>query len=159
MPAVPAFLAVFLEAVFVAVLVAGRAAVFVAMGVLCPPRTIAQNRGTGRNAPTTPMKAIFGLLTLVVVLAIVANLAQKNLKGSGATGGLVQRHDDAVREAARQSGGADAGSRLDAFPGAAAADPNAITTPQVSRDLQQRAVDRTSQALQQGVQRNERAAP
>lgn len=104
------------------------------------------------------MKAIFGFLAIVVVLAMVANLAQKNLKSATGSGGVATRHDEAVREAARQTGGADSGARLDAFPGAAGADPNA-TMPQVSQGMQQRAVDRTTQALQQGVQRNERAAP
>jgi hypothetical protein len=105
------------------------------------------------------MKAIFGLMALVVVLAIVANLAQKNLFGLSGSSSVVTRHNDAVREASRQANSPPRdGSRLDAFPGAVAADPG-TTVPHVSTGMQQRAVDRTTEALKQGAERNQRAAP
>lgn len=103
------------------------------------------------------MKAIFGLMVLVIVLAVVANLAKKNLVGLSGPSSVVTRHNDAVGEAARQAA-PDAAGRLDRFPGAGAADP-AATVPQVSQGMQQRALDRTQEALRQGQQRNERAAP
>lgn len=105
------------------------------------------------------MKMIFGILSLVVVLAIVANLAKKQLQAVGPSSGVVVRQNEAVREAARQAQPAgERGGRLDAFPGAGAADPN-MTVPQISKSMQDQARDRTTQALQQGMQRNERAAP
>lgn len=108
------------------------------------------------------MKAIFGILSLVIVLAVVAGVAKKQLQAAGGSSSVVVRQNEAVREAARQADplaapAADRASRLDAFPGAAA-DANA-TVPQLSRSLQEQARDRTTQALQQGMQRNERATP
>jgi hypothetical protein len=108
------------------------------------------------------MKAIFGLMALVIVLAVVANLAKKN--GVGVLGGsgvaARQAEAEAEREAARQAGAtAEArGGRLDRMPGAVAADPS-TAAPQAAQGMQQRALERTNQALQQGMQRNERAAP
>lgn len=107
------------------------------------------------------MKAIFGILSLVIVLAVVAGVAKKQLQAAGGSSSVVVRQNEAVREAARQADplaapAADRASRLDAFPGAA--DANA-TVPQLSRSLQEQARDRTTQALQQGMQRNERATP
>lgn len=107
------------------------------------------------------MKAVFGLLVLVVVLAIVASLAKKNLVGSAGLGSVAAQQDGAAREAARQSTGSATsagGGRPDPLSGAAAADPGA-TLARGSGDLQQRAVDRTTDALRQGQQRNERALP
>jgi hypothetical protein len=88
------------------------------------------------------VKAVFGILALVVVLAVVASLAKTQLHtvGGGASAG---------RNAAAAAG---------ALPGAVAADPNA-TVPQQSRALQERARAETARALEQGADRNRRADP
>ena len=120
--------------------------------------TIAPSSHGNRHAR---MKAIFGLMAIVLVLAIVGHLAKRNVGALTGSSSVVTRQEGAAREAARQAGVAparDGTSRLDAFPGAAAADPGA-TVPQVSKGLQQQAVDRTQAALREGARRNERAAP
>ena len=86
------------------------------------------------------MKAIFGILALVVVLAIVGTVAKKQLAANGLAG---------------RSVGADravplAGDRAAPLP---------TTVPEQSQALQQQARDRTVKALQQGVDRNNRAEP
>ena len=106
------------------------------------------------------MKAIFGLMALVIVLAVVANLAQKNGVGLLGRGGVAARQAEVEREAARQAGATveARGGRLDRTSGAVAAEPS-VAAPPTPQGMQQRALERTNQALQQGVQRNERAAP
>ena len=99
------------------------------------------------------MKAIFGILALLIVLAVVASIARKQLSSAGT--GVAAREASAASQAAET---ADPGRRragYGAVPGAIAADPNA-PLPQLSRDMQQRAVDNTTRALQQGVERNQR---
>ncbi len=93
------------------------------------------------------MKAIFGILSLVIVLALVDGIARKQLQGVGGSGSVATRQGEAMREAARQAG----------LP--APAVDSSPTVPQVSKSLQDQARDRTVQALQQGVQRTEGAAP
>ena len=85
------------------------------------------------------MKAVFGILGLVVVLAIVASLVKTQLHAVGA-GPSVQRNAAA------------------ALPGAVAADPNA-TVPQQARALEDRARAETVRALEQGAERSRRAEP
>jgi hypothetical protein len=88
------------------------------------------------------VKAVFGILALVVVLAVVASLAKTRLHtvGGGASTG---------RNAAAAAG---------ALPGAVATDPNA-TVPQQSRALQERARAETARALEHDADRNRRADP
>ena len=86
------------------------------------------------------MKAVFGILGLVVVLAIVASLAKTQLRAVGG-GASAQRNAAA------------------ALPGAIAADPNAATVPQQARALEDRARAETVRALEQGAERNRRAEP
>jgi hypothetical protein len=43
------------------------------------------------------------------------------------------------------------------MPGAVAADPNAATVPQQARNIEQKVRDDAVRAMQQGMQRNERA--
>ena len=86
------------------------------------------------------MKAIFGVLSLLVVLAIVGSIAKRQLQAVGP--------GSAARTAAI------AGS-----PASFAADPNASTVPEQARSMQDRARTNTTRALEQGVQRNERADP
>jgi len=80
------------------------------------------------------VKAVFGVLALVVVLAIVASLAKHQLNAVG--------------------GGATA-----ALPGAIAADPGAATVPQQAKAMQERARADTVRALERGADRNLRAEP
>ena len=86
------------------------------------------------------MKAIFGVLSLLVVLAIVASIAKKQLQ--------------AVAPASATRAAAVAGSSA-----SFAADPNAATVAEQARSMQERARANTARALEQGVQRNERADP
>ena len=86
------------------------------------------------------MKAVFGILGLVVVLAIVASLAKTQLRAVGG-GASAQRNAAA------------------ALPGAIAPDPNAATAPQQARALEDRARAETARALEQGAERNRRAEP
>ena len=104
------------------------------------------------------MKAVFGILVLVVVLAVVGSLAKKQLQAIG--GGEGAGRNDA---AAKESGAfapkpSDRGGAI-ALPGAVAVDPNAATVQQQSRDLQERARANTVRALEQGAQRNQRGDP
>ena len=88
------------------------------------------------------MKAIFGILSLVIVLAVVGSLAKKQLEAVGAGG-------SAARNAAAASA---AGVSLPA-------DANGATVAQQARGMQERARADTARALQQGVERNQRADP
>jgi len=80
------------------------------------------------------VKAVFGILALVLVLAIVGVLAKKQLDGVG--------HGSAA-----------------ALPGANAADPSAATVSQQARAIEERARAETARALEQGAERNRRADP
>ena len=79
------------------------------------------------------MKAVFGIIGLVIVLAIVGSLARKQLQ---AIGGRTSTGNAAV-----------------------AVEPNGKTVPQQARDIQERARANTARALEQGVERNQRADP
>jgi hypothetical protein len=80
------------------------------------------------------VKAVFGFLALVLVLAVVASLVKHQLHAA--------------------NGGAAA-----AVPGAIVADPNTGTASEQARALQERARAETARALEQGAERNRRADP
>jgi hypothetical protein len=110
------------------------------------------------------MKAIFGILALVIVLAIVGSLAKKQLQAVGLTTPLSsERNAAAVRQSgalAAQPGGDRDGATLaipGGMPGAVAAEPNGMTVPQQSRSMQEQARANTARALEQGMQRNRQA--
>ena len=86
------------------------------------------------------MKTVFGILGLVVVLAVAASLVKTQLHAVGG-GASAQRN-------------AAAG-----LPAAVVADPNAATVPDQARALQERARAETARALEQGAERNRRAEP
>ena len=86
------------------------------------------------------MKAIFGVLSLLVVLAIVGSIAKRQLQ--------------AVAPGSAGRTAANAGSAA-----SFSADPNAATVAEQARSMQEQARANTARALQQGVQRNERADP
>ena len=86
------------------------------------------------------MKAVFGILGLVVVLAIVASLVRTQLHAVG--------------------GGASAARNAAAgLPAAVVADPNSATVPQQARAIEERARAEAARALEQGAERNRRAEP
>lgn len=86
------------------------------------------------------MKAIFGMIVLLLVLAIVGSIARKQLQATGP--------DASARSAAA------AGS-----PPSFAADPSATTVAEQANSMQERARAETTRALERGVQRNQRSDP
>ena len=104
------------------------------------------------------MRMIFGVLSLLVALAIVGSIAKKQLQALSSTG---------ITTRTSQSAGGDAGDRnapTAAIPGgmpaAIAADPNAgVTVRQQAQNFEQKILDDTNRAIQQGVDRNARANP
>jgi hypothetical protein len=110
-------------------------------------------------------KIIFGFLGLMVVLAIVSSLAKNQLGAIGQIGQATTRvhgpsGDDGAAgggSAGSMAGRAVGGARLDGF--AATAGAEMPTAQQQIQGVQQSVRDRTSDALQQGVQRSQRAQP
>ena len=96
------------------------------------------------------MKALFGVVTLVVVLAIVGSIVRKELSGTG----FVARSTNAASQAGALGGGA--GSDASAAAATALDTGNAR---QKAATLQEQARDRTTQALRQGAERNRQAEP
>ena len=111
------------------------------------------------------MKAIFGVLSLLIALAIVLSIAKKQLQAVGMVGGassIATRSAEAAKQAAAVA--ADPGDGDGAtlavpggMPGAVAADQNGITVSQQARNIEQKVRDDAVRAMQQGMQRNERA--
>jgi hypothetical protein len=84
------------------------------------------------------MKAIFGVMALVLVLAIVGSIAKKQLQAIGPA--------DPARSAALTG----------PAPGLAT-EPGTVA--EQARSMQERARAETARALDQGVQRNQRSEP
>ena len=111
------------------------------------------------------LKVIFGFLGLLVVLAIVSSLAKTQLGAIGQIGQTTTRTSSppgsdgsaADGSAGSMAGRAVGGARLDGF--AATAGAEMPTAQQQIQGVQQSVRDRTADALQQGVQRNQRAQP
>ena len=93
------------------------------------------------------MKSLFGVVILVVVLAIVGSIVRKQLAATG----VVARTDGASQPGAARGEGPAAE--------AITIDPGTGSARQKSATLQEQARDRTTQALQQGAERNRRAEP
>jgi hypothetical protein len=104
------------------------------------------------------MKAVFGILALLIVLAVVGSLARKQLQAIGG-GESTGRNAAAATESGAFS--AKSADRTGGAPlaGATTVGADATTVPQQSRDLQERARANTARALEQGAQRNQRADP
>jgi hypothetical protein len=107
------------------------------------------------------MRIVFGVLGLLVVLAIVGSLAKTQLQA--VNGGVATRARAVATEA---TGDPTSGSRDGAtvaipggMPGATAADTSALTVPQQSRNLQEQVRNDAVRAMQQGMDRNARADP
>ena len=99
------------------------------------------------------MRIVFGFLGLMIVLAIIGSVAKKQLQAvrtlpSVPTAIVVPERDAAGVAASPREGG-----RLDAFPGAVAADPNGLTVPQQSQNLQRQVANQVQQQLQKGAAR------
>ncbi len=110
------------------------------------------------------MRVIFGVLSLLIVLAIVGSLAKKNLQAfGGGSGGVVARQAAAASQAAALTADPSRDGRIVAVPGgvpgAVAADVSGLTVPQQSKALQDKIRDDTARALQQGAERTQRADP
>jgi len=105
------------------------------------------------------MKAIFGFLVLLIVLAAIASIAKKQLQA--VDGGIVTRNATAAAAIAADPGAQDGLTRSipGGMAGAVAADPSGMTVPQQSRNMQEQARANTVRALEEGVKRNQRAEP
>ena len=106
------------------------------------------------------MRAIFGVLSLLIVLAIVGSLAKTQLQA--VNGGIVTGNASAASQAVVMA--ADPGSRDGAtiaipggMPGAMVADTNGLSVPDQARNMQQKMRDDTVRAMQKGMERNERS--
>ena len=104
------------------------------------------------------MKMIFGVLSLLVALAILGSVAKKQLQALSG-GAAATRMSDAA--SAAQVGGFAPGTRDGAtlaipggMPGAVAADTSDLTVPQQAQNIQQQFKDSTTRALQQGADRS-----
>jgi hypothetical protein len=105
---------------------------------------------------------IFGVLSLLVVLAIMGTVAKKQLQALS-TSGVSTRIS---QMASAPPGGGVIGDRDGAtfaipggMPGGVAADAGGLTVPQQAQNIQQQFKQSTERALQQGVDRNARSAP
>ena len=93
------------------------------------------------------MKALFGVLALVIALAGVASIVRKQLAATG-----VAARTDATSPAGATGAEGSAAAAI-------TLDPGTGNARQKSATLQEQARDRTTQALQQGAERNRRAEP
>ncbi|MGK2901209.1 MAG: hypothetical protein ACSLE9_21390 [Burkholderiaceae bacterium] len=110
------------------------------------------------------MRMIFGVLSLLIALAIVGTVAKKQLQALSSSG--VSTRINQMSNAAPGGTGAATGERDGAtlaipggMPGAEAADTTGLTVPQQAQNIQQQFRQSTERALQQGVDRNARSAP
>jgi len=107
------------------------------------------------------MRMVFGVLSLLLVLAIVGSIAKKQLQ---AVGSVTTRTSSAASAAGLDlpPPGSRDGATI-AIPGgmagATAADTSGLTVPQQARNIQEQFRNDTTRALQQGVNRNARATP
>ena len=109
------------------------------------------------------VKVIFGLLGLLIVLAIVSSLAKTQLGAIGQLGQTTTRavnaqtgtsDSDAGSGVGAAAGKAVGGARLDGFAATAGVGAAGPDTAQAQiKGLQQSVRDRTNQALQQGANR------
>ena len=109
------------------------------------------------------MRLIFGVLSLLVVLAIVGTVGKKQLQALN-SGTVTTRASTAASQAGIEL--PPPGSRDGAtiaipggMPGATAADTSTLTVPQQAANMQQQIRNDTVRALQQGADRNARATP
>ena len=80
------------------------------------------------------LRIVFSVLGLLIVLAIVGSIAKNQLKAINTLPSPAAV--SAAQGVAPEPAGGERGGRLDAFPGAAAADPS-LTVPQQAQNIQQ----------------------
>ena len=109
------------------------------------------------------MRLLFGLLSLLVVLAIIGSIGKKQLQALN-SGTVTTRTSTAASQAGIEL--PPPGSRDGAtigipggMPGATAADTSTLTVPQQAANMQQQIRNEATRALQQGADRSSRAAP
>jgi hypothetical protein len=114
------------------------------------------------------MRMIFGVMSLLIVLAIVGTLGKKQLQALGQVGGATTRvvapldsQTQAVSDAVmgRARDGAATVAVPGGMPGATLAPTVEATVPMQAQAIQNRMRDATTQALQQGAERNNNAQP
>jgi hypothetical protein len=115
------------------------------------------NIGSNRNAEP-PMRIVFGLLGLLIVLAIVGTVGKKQFE---AIGGVSTRVRTLVPQAEPPGGTRDSSivSVPGGMPGATPAPVVDATVPMQARQIQDNFRDATNRALQQGAQRAARSDP
>lgn len=102
------------------------------------------------------MRILFGVLGLLIVVSIVLNVARKQLQAVGELSTtVVPATTVGIEAAAVPAPRADRAGRLDAFPGAGAADPSAMTVPQQSQNLQNQVRSNVNQMMQNAPARAE----
>ena len=99
------------------------------------------------------MRIVFGFLGLMIVLAIIGSVAKKQLQAVRALPSMPTAVVVPERDAAGVAASPREGGRLDAFPGAVAADPNGLTVPQQSQNLQRQVANQVQPQLQKGAAR------
>ena len=109
------------------------------------------------------MRLIFGVLSLLVVLAIVGSIGKKQLQALN-SGTATTRASTAASQAGVELPplGSRDGATLSipgGMPGATAADTATLTVGQQAQNIQQQFRDDTARALQQGANRSSRASP
>lgn len=112
------------------------------------------------------MRIVFGLMSLLIALAIVGTLAKKQLQALGQVGNTTTRvpldsQTQAVSDAVlgRAHDGAATIAVPGGMPGAAVAPMGEATVPMQAQAIQNRMRDATTNALQQGMDRNNNAQP
>ena len=108
------------------------------------------------------MRMIFGVLSLLIVLAIVGTVGKKQLQAISSSG-VSTRINQAAGTAGITTGTGDRdGATLaipGGMPGAVGADTTGLTVPQQAQNIQQQFKQSAERALQQGADRGARAAP
>ncbi len=108
------------------------------------------------------MRVIFGVLSLLVVLAIMGTVAKKQLQALGSSGVSTRINQMSNPSPGDAATGDRDGATLaipGGMPGGVAADTTGLTVPQQAQNIQQQFKQSTERALQQGVDRNARSAP
>jgi hypothetical protein len=107
------------------------------------------------------MRMVFGVLSLLVVLAIVGTIGKKQLEAIGGIGTRVQSAVAHPQNGARVHEPQDGAATIAVPGGVPGATPAAAegTVPYQARQIQQNVLDATNSAIQQGVERNRRAEP
>jgi hypothetical protein len=112
------------------------------------------------------MRMIFGVMALLIVLAIVGTLGKTQLSALGLTGSAKTRavHQGAETQAVTEQvmGGARTGAPTAAVPGGmpgAAAGVVETTVPMQAQAIQNNVRDATNAALQKGAERSNAAQP